>query len=35
LANAERFITPELKDYEEQILHAEERDHWSKNCSAA
>lgn len=25
LANAERFITPELKDYEEQILHAEER----------
>src|SRR5262245_2540077 len=25
LTNAERFITPELKDYEEQILHAEER----------
>jgi len=25
LVNAERFITPELKDYEEQILHAEER----------
>lgn len=25
LANAERFITPELKEYEEQILHAEER----------
>jgi DNA mismatch repair protein MutS len=25
LANAERFVTPELKDYEEQILHAEER----------
>lgn len=25
LANAERYITPELKDYEEQILHAEER----------
>ncbi|HXG20503.1 MAG TPA: DNA mismatch repair protein MutS [Methylomirabilota bacterium] len=25
LTNAERFVTPELKDYEEQILHAEER----------
>jgi DNA mismatch repair protein MutS len=25
LANAERFITPELKNYEEQILHAQER----------
>jgi DNA mismatch repair protein MutS len=25
LANAERFITPELKEYEDQILHAEER----------
>jgi len=25
LANAERFVTPELKEYEEQILHAEER----------
>ncbi len=25
LANAERFVTPELKDYEEQILHAQER----------
>ncbi|MGD0037150.1 MAG: DNA mismatch repair protein MutS [Bacteroidota bacterium] len=25
LANAERFITPELKEYEEKILHAEER----------
>lgn len=24
LANAERFITPELKEYEDQILHAEE-----------
>ena len=24
LANAERFITPELKEYEEKILHAEE-----------
>jgi DNA mismatch repair protein MutS len=24
LTNAERFITPELKEYEEQILHAEE-----------
>ncbi len=25
LANAERFITPELKEYEEKVLHAEER----------
>lgn len=25
LANAERFVTPELKEYEDQILHAEER----------
>jgi len=25
LANAERFITPELKEFEEKILHAEER----------
>jgi len=25
LANAERFITEELKDYEEKVLHAEER----------
>ena len=25
LANAERYITPELKEYEEKILHAEER----------
>ena len=25
LVNAERYVTPELKDYEEQILHAEER----------
>ena len=25
LANAERFVTPELKEYEEKILHAEER----------
>lgn len=25
LANAERYITPELKDYEERILHAEEK----------
>ena len=25
LVNAERYITPELKDYEEKILHAEER----------
>ncbi|MFN0158105.1 MAG: DNA mismatch repair protein MutS [Bacteroidota bacterium] len=25
LANAERFITPELKEYEEKILHAEEK----------
>jgi DNA mismatch repair protein MutS len=25
LVNAERFITPELKEYEEKILHAEER----------
>jgi DNA mismatch repair protein MutS len=25
LTNAERFITPELKEYEEKILHAEER----------
>ena len=25
LANAERFITPELKDFEEKVLHAEER----------
>jgi len=25
LANAERFVTPKLKEYEDQILHAEER----------
>ncbi|MBI1805267.1 MAG: DNA mismatch repair protein MutS [Ignavibacteriae bacterium] len=25
LANAERFLTPELKEYEEKILHAEEK----------
>jgi DNA mismatch repair protein MutS len=25
LANAERYITPELKEYEDRILHAEER----------
>ena len=25
LVNAERYITPELKDYEEKILHAEEK----------
>ncbi len=25
LSNAERFVTPELKEYEEQILHAQER----------
>ena len=25
LANAERFVTPELKEYEERILHAEEK----------
>jgi len=25
LTNAERYITPELKDYEEKILHAEEK----------
>jgi DNA mismatch repair protein MutS len=25
LANAERFVTPELKEFEEKILHAEER----------
>jgi DNA mismatch repair protein MutS len=25
LANAERYITPDLKDYEEKILHAEEK----------
>jgi DNA mismatch repair protein MutS len=25
MTNAERFITPELKEYEEKILHAEER----------
>lgn len=25
LANAERYVTPELKEYEEKILHAEER----------
>lgn len=25
LVNAERFITPELKDYESKVLHAEER----------
>jgi len=25
LSNAERFITPELKEYEDQILHAQER----------
>jgi DNA mismatch repair protein MutS len=25
LVNSERFITPELKDYEEKILHAEEK----------
>lgn len=25
LANAERFVTPELKDFEEKVLHAEER----------
>lgn len=25
LVNAERFITPELKDYENRVLHAEER----------
>jgi DNA mismatch repair protein MutS len=25
LVNAERFLTPELKDYEEKVLHAEER----------
>ena len=25
LANAERYITPELKEYEEKILHAEEK----------
>ena len=25
LANAERFITPELKEYEDRILHAEEK----------
>ncbi len=25
LVNAERFLTPELKEYEEKILHAEER----------
>ncbi|MBI1807356.1 MAG: DNA mismatch repair protein MutS, partial [Ignavibacteria bacterium] len=25
LANAERFITPELKEYEDKILHAEEK----------
>ena len=25
LANAERFITPDLKEYEEKVLHAEER----------
>ncbi len=25
LTNAERYITPELKDYEDKILHAEER----------
>lgn len=27
LVNAERFITPELKEYEEKVLHAEERIH--------
>lgn len=27
LANAERYIVPELKEYEEKILHAEERAH--------
>ena len=27
LKNAERYITPELKDYEEKVLHAEERAH--------
>jgi DNA mismatch repair protein MutS len=27
LKNAERFITPELKDYETQVLHAKERSH--------
>jgi DNA mismatch repair protein MutS len=25
LVNAERFLTPELKDYEDKVLHAEER----------
>jgi DNA mismatch repair protein MutS len=25
LVNSERFLTPELKDYEEKVLHAEER----------
>jgi len=36
LANAERYITPELKEYEEQITGAEEKilaielDHWDK-----
>jgi DNA mismatch repair protein MutS len=25
LANAERYVTPELKEYEEKVLHAEER----------
>jgi DNA mismatch repair protein MutS len=25
LVNAERFVTPELKEYEEKVLHAEER----------
>jgi DNA mismatch repair protein MutS len=27
LVNAERYITPELKEYEEQILGAEEKIH--------
>ncbi|MFH0888420.1 MAG: DNA mismatch repair protein MutS [Planctomycetota bacterium] len=27
LKNAERYITPELKDYETQVLHAKERSH--------
>jgi len=35
LANAERFITPELKEYEEKVLGAEEKIlDWSTGCSS-
>jgi len=34
LTNAERFVTPELKEYEEKILHAEEKILRSKHVSS-